>query len=213
MWLLFRWEDIRNEAHPDANKEGWIPLTGRASLVKIAVTIAWVASAHHAAVNFGQYDYSAWMPSHSPLVTKPAPARGSKEWQVRFGEGRRRGRWVGRGGREGVAEDGIRGGVGEGHVGSGWTLSITCHPSALWLWCTGVSRRQGVRFGEGRGGRKEDGWKVRRRGGRGRDVGESTRGVCVAKERNWELRGRKTRDQEKWGEKDGEGSRGKSRGK
>jgi hypothetical protein len=88
---VFRWADIREEGHKDAKKDGWIELTGKESLVTIISTMAWVASAHHAAVNFGQYDYSAWMPNHASITRKPAPARGSAEWQVGHkGDGRHR---------------------------------------------------------------------------------------------------------------------------
>lgn len=59
-------------------------LNSKTNLLTAVTTIAWVASAHHAAVNFGQYAYSGWMPSHSPLCRKPAPAKGSKEWEVRL---------------------------------------------------------------------------------------------------------------------------------
>jgi len=76
------WTDITTQAHPDAAKEGWIDLTSKASLVLITTTIAWVSSAHHAAVNFGQYDYAGWMPSHASLTRRPAPRRGEKEWKA-----------------------------------------------------------------------------------------------------------------------------------
>jgi hypothetical protein len=74
---------VTEEAHGDAAKDGWVPLDSCANLVTAITTIAWVASGHHAAVNFGQYDFSGWMPPHSSLCRRRAPARGSKEWQVR----------------------------------------------------------------------------------------------------------------------------------
>lgn len=73
---------MRTKAHPDAPEDGWVPLNSRANLVQATTTIAWVASGHHAAVNFGQYDYSGWMPTHSSLCRRPAPARDSTAWQV-----------------------------------------------------------------------------------------------------------------------------------
>ena len=73
------WNDVRANGHPDVTN-GWIDLTSRDALVEICSTIAWVASAHHAAVNFGQYDYSAWPVSHSSLCRMRAPARGSDAW-------------------------------------------------------------------------------------------------------------------------------------
>jgi hypothetical protein len=73
---------VKTEAHPQAPADGWVDLDSRSNLVFAVCTMAWVASAHHAAVNFGQYDYSGWMPSHSSLCRRPAPARGSDAWQV-----------------------------------------------------------------------------------------------------------------------------------
>jgi linoleate 9S-lipoxygenase len=74
---------VTTQAHADAQKDGWFSLDSSANLVQALATIAWVASGHHAAVNFGQYDYSGWMPSNSSLCRKPAPAKGTEAWQVR----------------------------------------------------------------------------------------------------------------------------------
>ncbi len=55
------WEDIKgpNGGHADkANSPGWPALNSKSNLVFALATIAWSASAHHAAVNFDQYDYS-----------------------------------------------------------------------------------------------------------------------------------------------------------
>eukprot|EP00878_Enallax_costatus_P000173 GHUV01000226.1.p1 GENE.GHUV01000226.1~~GHUV01000226.1.p1 ORF type:complete len:319 (+),score=85.28 GHUV01000226.1:3-959(+) len=80
---LMKWyTDIQTEGHPDAPKSAWIDLKGKASLVDICCTIAWVASAHHAAVNFGQYDYAGWMVTHASMSRKPAPAKNSPEWKA-----------------------------------------------------------------------------------------------------------------------------------
>jgi lipoxygenase len=54
--LMAWWDDIKTQGHPDM-KEGWPELDGRSSLAKIVTTIVYIASAHHAAVNFGQYDF------------------------------------------------------------------------------------------------------------------------------------------------------------
>eukprot|EP00879_Flechtneria_rotunda_P002517 GHRR01002715.1.p1 GENE.GHRR01002715.1~~GHRR01002715.1.p1 ORF type:complete len:939 (-),score=220.64 GHRR01002715.1:462-3278(-) len=74
------WKDAREEGHPDI-KKGWIELHNRANLVDICATMAWVSSAHHAAVNFGQYDYSGWPVTHASLCRKPAPAPGTDDWK------------------------------------------------------------------------------------------------------------------------------------
>ena len=46
------WKDLRENGHPDKT-EGWFELTDIASLTEALTIIAWTASAHHAAVNFG----------------------------------------------------------------------------------------------------------------------------------------------------------------
>ncbi len=50
------WTEIQEKGHPDI-KQGWPALNGVSDLVDILTTIIWVASGHHAAVNFGQYTY------------------------------------------------------------------------------------------------------------------------------------------------------------
>lgn len=75
------WDDIREEGHPDA-KEGWPVLDGRAALTRIVTTIIWLASAHHAAVNFGQYDFSGLLLNRSSKIRKPFPARDAPEYRL-----------------------------------------------------------------------------------------------------------------------------------
>ncbi|KAJ8423313.1 hypothetical protein Cgig2_008842 [Carnegiea gigantea] len=53
------WEEIRTKGHADKKDEPWWPtLKTPQDLVQILTTIIWVASGHHAAVNFGQYAYA-----------------------------------------------------------------------------------------------------------------------------------------------------------
>lgn len=75
------WKDILVNGHPD-KKEGWPSLNTRADLLQITTTMAWVGAGHHTAVNFGQYDYSGFMPDHASLVTKPMPRPGQPEYQT-----------------------------------------------------------------------------------------------------------------------------------
>ncbi|KAK9915325.1 hypothetical protein WJX75_007630 [Coccomyxa subellipsoidea] len=72
------YKEVLEEGHPD-KKDGWIKLTDIPSLVQILATIAWVGSAHHAAVNFGQYAYSGYMPNKASFVSHAIPAPGSSE--------------------------------------------------------------------------------------------------------------------------------------
>ncbi|BDA49833.1 Lipoxygenase 2.3, chloroplastic [Coccomyxa sp. Obi] len=70
------WRDVREKGHPD-KKEGWPALSTVTDLRDILTTIAFTGSAHHAAVNFGQYDYSGYMPNRPSLIRRPIPEKGS----------------------------------------------------------------------------------------------------------------------------------------
>ncbi|XP_021773242.1 linoleate 13S-lipoxygenase 2-1, chloroplastic-like [Chenopodium quinoa] len=62
------WKEVKTKGHPD-KKEGWINLSNPEDLIKIVSTIIWVASGHHAAVNFGQYAYAGYFPNR-PTITR-----------------------------------------------------------------------------------------------------------------------------------------------
>ncbi|TYK21644.1 lipoxygenase 2 [Cucumis melo var. makuwa] len=61
------WKEIQNKGHPDI-KEGWPKLETKEHLIKIASTIAWVGSGHHASVNFLQYAYGGYMPNRPSIA-------------------------------------------------------------------------------------------------------------------------------------------------
>ncbi|KAA0041373.1 lipoxygenase 2 [Cucumis melo var. makuwa] len=61
------WEEIQKKGHPD-KKTGWPALRTRDDLIKIASTIAWVGSGHHASVNFLQYAYGGYMPNRPSIA-------------------------------------------------------------------------------------------------------------------------------------------------
>jgi hypothetical protein len=69
------WAEVKSKGHPDV-KTGWIDPKDIASLARILTIIAWTASAFHAAVNFNQYDYSAWMPNKPSFIRRPIPTSG-----------------------------------------------------------------------------------------------------------------------------------------
>jgi hypothetical protein len=76
------WNEIRTVGHGDKKDEpGWPELNSKQNLVQILTTIAWVASCHHAAVNFGQYEYAGFMPSHPSTTRKLIPEEGTPDWQ------------------------------------------------------------------------------------------------------------------------------------
>lgn len=68
------WTEIRTVGHGDKkDKEGWPKLENQDDLTEILVTIIWVASGHHAAVNFGQYDYAAYFPNRPTISRTKMP--------------------------------------------------------------------------------------------------------------------------------------------
>ncbi|KAI4978509.1 hypothetical protein ZWY2020_015262 [Hordeum vulgare] len=87
------WNAVRTKAHADKKDEPWwLKLDCHESLVQTLSTIMWVASAHHAAVNFSQYPFGGYVPAkpslHSPH--KHAVGDGSR-WDARVHGGARQG--------------------------------------------------------------------------------------------------------------------------
>lgn len=76
------WTEIRTKGHADKKDEPWWPkLDSPQNLVKILSTMIWIASGHHAAVNFGQYDYSGFVPNQPCLARRLVPEAGDPEFQ------------------------------------------------------------------------------------------------------------------------------------
>ncbi|KXZ51371.1 hypothetical protein GPECTOR_13g860 [Gonium pectorale] len=84
------WNEVKTEGHPDLVKFGlrteaevWGftgPIPSVAKLVHILATIAYMTSAHHAAVNFGQYDFAALTLNCSSCIRRNMPAPGEKAY-------------------------------------------------------------------------------------------------------------------------------------
>ncbi|KAJ7972153.1 Lipoxygenase [Quillaja saponaria] len=65
------WTELREEGHGDKKDEPWWPkMQTRKELIESCTIIIWIASALHAAVNFGQYSYGGYLPNQSNY--KPA---------------------------------------------------------------------------------------------------------------------------------------------
>ncbi|KAG0619453.1 hypothetical protein M758_4G141400 [Ceratodon purpureus] len=75
------WTEVRTVGHGDKkDSPGWPTLNSVESLAYTLTTIAWVASCHHAAVNFGQYAYGGYMPNKPSLTRKLIPEPGTADW-------------------------------------------------------------------------------------------------------------------------------------
>lgn len=75
------WDEIRNVGHGDKRDETWwYSMETVEELEKALTTIIWVASALHAAVNFGQYPFGGYMPNRPALGRRLIPEEGSQEF-------------------------------------------------------------------------------------------------------------------------------------
>ncbi|KAJ4967626.1 hypothetical protein NE237_014327 [Protea cynaroides] len=64
------WAELRDEGHGDKKDEPWWPkMQAVAELTETCTIIIWIASALHAAVNFGQYPYAGYLPNR-PTISR-----------------------------------------------------------------------------------------------------------------------------------------------
>lgn len=71
-----------NVGHADFKHQPWWPtLNNKDDLVSILTTLIWVASAQHAALNFGQYPYGGYVPNRPPLMRRLVPEEGDPEYE------------------------------------------------------------------------------------------------------------------------------------
>ncbi|KDP40158.1 hypothetical protein JCGZ_02156 [Jatropha curcas] len=75
------WTEIRNVGHGDKKDEPWWPeMQTRADLKQTCTIIIWIASALHAAVNFGQYPYAGYLPNRPTVSRRFMPEPGTSEY-------------------------------------------------------------------------------------------------------------------------------------
>lgn len=68
------WTEVRTRGHADKQDEPWWPrLDSHGSLIQVLSTIIWVASGHHAAVNFPQYPYAGYFPNRPTIARRNMP--------------------------------------------------------------------------------------------------------------------------------------------
>ncbi|KAH6790069.1 PLAT/LH2 domain-containing lipoxygenase family protein [Perilla frutescens var. frutescens] len=72
-----------NVGHADLRHADWWPtLATPEDLCSILTTIIWLASAQHAALNFGQYPYGGYVPNRPPLMRRLIPDENDPEYSV-----------------------------------------------------------------------------------------------------------------------------------
>ncbi|KNA19536.1 hypothetical protein SOVF_060820 [Spinacia oleracea] len=75
------WNEIRNVGHGDKkNEPWWVEMKTRHDLTSTCTIIIWVASALHAAVNFGQYPYAGYLPNRPTVSRRFMPQPGTSEY-------------------------------------------------------------------------------------------------------------------------------------
>lgn len=75
------WKELREEGHGDKKDEPWWPkMHTREELIDSCTIIIWIASALHAAVNFGQYPYAGYLPNRPTISRRFMPEPGTPEY-------------------------------------------------------------------------------------------------------------------------------------
>ncbi|XAR52603.1 Linoleate 9S-lipoxygenase [Bertholletia excelsa] len=75
------WRELREKGHGDKKDEPWWPkMQTREDLVQTCTIIIWVASALHAAVNFGQFPYGGYLPNRPAMSRRFLPKPGTPEY-------------------------------------------------------------------------------------------------------------------------------------
>ncbi|KAF5454041.1 hypothetical protein F2P56_023738 [Juglans regia] len=76
------WKELREEGHGDKKDEPWWPkMQTREELVETCTIIIWIASALHAALNFGQYPYAGYLPNRPTISRRFMPEEGTPEYE------------------------------------------------------------------------------------------------------------------------------------
>ncbi|WMV11969.1 hypothetical protein MTR67_005354 [Solanum verrucosum] len=76
------WKELREEGHGDKKDEPWWPkMQTRQELIESCTITIWIASALHAAVNFGQYPYAGYLLNRPSLSRMFMPEPGSPEYE------------------------------------------------------------------------------------------------------------------------------------
>ncbi|EOA29580.1 hypothetical protein CARUB_v10012957mg [Capsella rubella] len=75
------WTELRTKGHGDKQHEPWWPsMQTRDALIESCTIIIWIASALHAAVNFGQYPYAGFLPNRPTVSRRFMPEPGTEEY-------------------------------------------------------------------------------------------------------------------------------------
>lgn len=74
------WKELVEKGHGDKKDEPWWPkMNSLRDLTESCTIIIWIASALHAAVNFGMYPYAGYMPNRPTISRRFMPEEGTPE--------------------------------------------------------------------------------------------------------------------------------------
>ncbi|KAG2546655.1 hypothetical protein PVAP13_9KG038100 [Panicum virgatum] len=75
------WKEVREVGHGDLKDAPWWPrMRAVPELAGACTTIIWIASALHAAVNFGQYPYAGYLPNRPTVSRRRMPEPGTEAY-------------------------------------------------------------------------------------------------------------------------------------
>ncbi|XP_057424124.1 probable linoleate 9S-lipoxygenase 5 [Lotus japonicus] len=75
------WKEIKEVGHGDKKDEPWWPkMQSREELIETCTIIIWIASALHAAINFGQYPFGGYPPNRPSISRRFIPEIGTPEY-------------------------------------------------------------------------------------------------------------------------------------
>ncbi|OAY46719.1 probable linoleate 9S-lipoxygenase 5 isoform X2 [Manihot esculenta] len=76
------WKEIQEKGHGDKKDEPWWPRMQTCDeLIETCTITIWIASALHAALNFGQYPYTGYVPNRPAISRRLMPEKGSAEYK------------------------------------------------------------------------------------------------------------------------------------
>ncbi|CAK8544657.1 unnamed protein product [Lathyrus sativus] len=76
------WKELVEKGHGDKKDEPWWPkMQTVKELIDTCTIIIWIASALHAAVNFGQYPYAGYLPDRPTISRKFMPVKGTEDYE------------------------------------------------------------------------------------------------------------------------------------
>ncbi|KAG9152209.1 hypothetical protein Leryth_016389 [Lithospermum erythrorhizon] len=74
------WKEIREKGHGDTRRGDWHEMDSCEELINSCTIIIWVASALHAAINFGQYPYGGYPPKSPSMSRRFIPQKETPEY-------------------------------------------------------------------------------------------------------------------------------------